>query len=100
MSMDYSNVIIILTRQRGGIRALCSVLESHPDIFCLDEVFSPPDPDASSDHETNYFTFLKNYTQGDITQLFPGNQENVFLDLVEYLRCFSPKRYLIISINY
>jgi hypothetical protein len=37
--MDYSNFIILLARQRSGTNALRSILESHPAISCLPEVF-------------------------------------------------------------
>lgn len=99
--MDYSNFIILLARQRSGTNALRSILKSHPDIFCLNEVFNLIDKDSEYSllRETNFFTFLIKCSQGDISRIFPNNHERLFLDFLEYLKCFSSKRYILIDVK-
>lgn len=101
--MHNSDFIIMLARQRSGTNALRSVLESHPDIYCHNEVFSLNDVDSQDDpliRETNFFNFLKRYAHGDITRIYPDQHEKIFVDFLEYLRCFSPKRYTVIDVKY
>lgn len=101
--MDYSNIIIMLARQRSGTNALRSHLESHPDIHCHNEVFSLKDINSQDDpiiSETNYFNFLNRYASGEIARIYPDQHEKIFIDFLEYLRCFSPKRYMIIDVKY
>jgi len=93
----------MLARQRSGTNALRSVLESHPDIYCHNEVFSLKDVDSEDDpliRETNYFNFARRYANGDIARIFPDQHEKLFTDFLEYLRCFSPKRYVVIDVKY
>jgi len=77
-------------------------LESHPDIACFNEVFNFPDKDSEdpSLKYPNFFTFLEGYADGDIRRIFPDRHEKLFLDFLEYLRCFSPTRYLVIDVKY
>ena len=100
--MNHSNFIILLARQRSGTNALRSVLEPHPDIFCFNEVFNLRDVDSEDDllRESNFFNFQKKYAQGDISRVFPNKHENLFLDFLEYLRCFTSKRYILIDVKY
>jgi hypothetical protein len=100
--MTYSNFIILLARQRSGTNAVRSVLDSHPDIFCLNEVFNLADKDSKVDllRETNYFNFLAKYAHGGTDRLLPDKHETLFLDFLEYLRCFSSKRYMLVDVKY
>jgi predicted O-methyltransferase YrrM len=100
--MDYSNFIILLSRQRSGTNALRSILESHPDIFCFNEVFNLPDKDSENAllRESNYFNFLQRYARGDVSRVFPDQHGKLFLDFLEYLRCFSSKRYIVVDVKY
>lgn len=101
--MDYSPFIIMLARQRSGTNALRSVFESHPDIFCHNEVFNLNDATSQVNpllRETNFFNFLKTYANGDITRIYPDQHEKIFTDYLEYLRCFSSKRYIVIDVKY
>ena len=99
--MDYSNFVILLARQRSGTNALRSILESHPDIFCLNEVFNLNDKESEDAllRETNFFNFLIKYAQGDISRIFPNHHERLFLDFLEYLKCFSSRRYILIDVK-
>jgi hypothetical protein len=100
--MDYSNVIVMLARQRSGTNALRDILDAHSDIFCLPEVFqSEPSPKARFEVETNYFNFLERHEEGIKAILTSeDSQERFFLEYLEFLRSFSDKRYLLIDIKY
>jgi hypothetical protein len=100
--MDYSNFIILLARQRSGTNALRSVFETHPDVFCLNEVFSLANKDSEDPflRQTNFFNFLTKRVNWDVRAFFPDHHEELFLDFLEYLRCFSPKRYIVIDVKY
>ena len=100
--MNYSNVVILLARQRSGTNALRSVLSAHPDIYCHNEVFNLADIDTDEDRvlrEANFFNFQEKYARGDVRRLLPSNHERLFLDFLEYLRCFSSKRYMLIDVT-
>lgn len=93
----------MLARQRSGTNAIRSVLESHPDIYCHNEVFNLKDVDSQDDpllRETNYFNFVRRYANGDLARIHPDQHDRLFLDFLEYLRCFSSKRFMIIDIKY
>ena len=100
--MRYSNFIILLARQRSGTNALRSILGTHPHIFCLDEVFNLPfrHSEYALTRDTNFFSFLTRYAHADIYKMFPDKHETLFLDFLEYLRCFSSKRYIVLDVKY
>ena len=100
--VDYSDVIILLSRQRSDTRALRSLLGAHSEISCFDESFnSAADvlPD-SGQPKTNFFHFAAEYARGDHRRLLPDRHERLFLDFLEYLRCFSSTRYVAIDVQY
>lgn len=100
--MDYGNAIVMLARQRSGTNALRSVLGSHRDIFCFPEVFvTEPNAHYALAQHANYFNFL--------AKRFPGHNKDVvtldrhttaFLDFLEYLYCFTDKRYILLDVKY
>jgi hypothetical protein len=100
--MDYSSFIILLARQRSGTNVLRSVLKHHPDFFCLPEVFEyPPAADWRLAVNTSYFGFLERYTKGDMKKIWAQeDHEVVFLDYLEYLRCFTDKKHVVIDVKY
>jgi hypothetical protein len=100
--VNYSDVIILLARQRSGTNPLRSILESHPDIYCFTELFWVYDKDSKFEvvRRPNFFYFLEQYAKGDVGRLFPDRHEKLFLDFLEYLRCFSSKRYILIDVKY
>ncbi|HXH88703.1 MAG TPA: class I SAM-dependent methyltransferase [Gaiellaceae bacterium] len=98
----YDDFIVLLARQRSGTNPLRSVLETHPDIFCFNEVFNFADKDSEDEllREANYFSFLERYGGGDVTRTFPDHSERLFLDYLEYLRCLAPKKFKVIDVKY
>ena len=110
--VDYSDFTVLLARQRSGTNALRSVLRSHADIYCYSEVFSfiekdshepipgMPDGVKVSRHDINFHTFLQRHGLADHLASWSTGHEIAFLDYLEYLRCFTPKPYLLLDVKY
>jgi hypothetical protein len=109
--MRTDDFIVLLARQRSGTNALRSVLHTHKDICCLNEVFaiSIRDtkvcffPDGATSvplSETSFFTFQEKYARGDVRKLAPDNHGKLFLDYLEYLRAFTPRRFIMMDVKY
>jgi len=99
---DISDFAILLSRQRSGTNAIRSILETHEDVFCFNEVFNLADKYADEPllRESNFFTFLERYAGGIVSRTFPDNHERLFLDYLEYLRCLAPKPRIVIDVKY
>jgi len=100
--MDYSNVVVMLARQRSGTNAFRDILDAHGDIFCLPEVFqSEPSPRARYEVETNYFNYLDQH-RDKVKEILTSEdvQKRFFLKYLEFLRSFSEKRYLLVDVKY
>jgi hypothetical protein len=93
---------VLLARQRSGTNALRSVLDTHPDIFCFNEVFKLSD--RHSEHPfiktANYFTFLERYCAGDVSRSFPDRSAEAFTDYLAYLRGLVTKKLLVLDVKY
>jgi predicted O-methyltransferase YrrM/septal ring factor EnvC (AmiA/AmiB activator) len=99
---DHSDFIILLARQRSGTNALRSVLNTHDDLFCLTEIFSVIDKDSEDPavREINFFNFAaKNGSEVRQPDGSPDHRQ-LFLDYLEYIRCFSPKKYTVLDMKY
>jgi len=100
--MDLSNVTVLLARQRSGTNALRDVLDSHPQLFCLPEVFqAQPSPKARYEVEANYFNFLDE-RRDQIKNVLTSEeaQEALFLEWLRYLEGFSEKPRMVVDIKY
>jgi hypothetical protein len=100
--METSDVVVLLARQRSGTNALRDVLDSHPDVFCLPEVFqAEPSPKARFEVEANYFNFL-DARRDSVKQVLTSEdaQARLFLDYLQFLGTFSEKRYVVVDIKY
>src|ERR1051326_4317250 len=97
-----SNFTILLARQRSGTNPLRSILGTHPDVFCFNEVFNFGDREAGDAllRQTNFFNFIERHSAGDIREAFPDRHEGIFRDFFEYLGCFSEKPRLIVDVKY
>jgi hypothetical protein len=100
--MSYSDFTILLARQRSGTNPLRSILGTHRDVFCFNEVFNWGDRDADDRllREANFFSFLNRYADGDVRRIFPDRHETIFRDFLEYLRCFTDKLHVIVDVKY
>jgi hypothetical protein len=100
--MELSNVTVLLARQRSGTNALRDVLDSHPAVFCLPEVFqAEPSPKARYEVEANYFNFLDE-RRGEIKGVLTSEeaQEALFLEYLRFLGSFSDKPQMVVDIKY
>jgi hypothetical protein len=100
--MDLSNVTVLLARQRSGTNALRDVLDSHPQLFCLPEVFqAEPSPKARHEVEANYFNFLDE-RRGEIKKVLTSEeaQEALFLEYLRFLGAFSDKPRIVVDVKY
>lgn len=100
--MPTSEFVVLLARQRSGTNPLRSVLGTHPDIMCFPEVFTDhPTTDWELEVATNYASFLAQRAGGDTRSLLvAADHRAAFRDFLEYLRCFSDKRVLLVDVKY
>jgi hypothetical protein len=100
--MEPADVTVLLARQRSGTNALRDVLDSHPELFCLPEVFqSQPSPKARHEVEANYFNFLddrRDEVKGVLTS--EDAQEALFLEYLGFLGGFSEKSRMVVDVKY
>jgi hypothetical protein len=100
--MPHPEFTVLLARQRSGTNALLSILATHAEIFCFDEVFRRdelirPDP---VQRRGNYFAFLEEYGRDDITRIFPDRHEQLLDDYLAHLRRLTDKRLIVIDVKY
>jgi hypothetical protein len=100
--MEFSEVTVLLARQRSGTNALRDVLDSHADVFCLPEVFqAQPSPKARHEVEANYFNFLDE-RRDEVKAVLTSEeaQEGLFLEYLRFLGTFSEKPRMVVDIKY
>ena len=74
---------VLVARQRSGTGALGSVLDQHPSLEYIGEIFHP----GNFEKEKNYFTFLRNIVAEQPDRTHPDrNHEN----LMEFVARQSP----------
>jgi hypothetical protein len=97
-----SDFIVLLARQRSGTNPLRSVLATHPDIFCVPEVFNDqPSPDWQLEVDVNWANYVISRADGNLRPVLTAtDHRQLFLDFLEYLRAFSDKRYVLIDVKY
>ncbi len=100
--MDGSDFIIMLARQRSGTNPLRAVMETHPHVFCTPEVFhDTPSVAAELEVETNFFGFLDHHPLGTVRRSMSEEvQGRLFVDFLEFLRCFTDRRYVLVDVKY
>ena len=100
--MSWSDFTILLARQRSGTNAIRRVLESNADVFCFSEVFSVIEKDSTNQltRETNFYRFAERHARGNVERVLPEAQTALFQDFLEYLRCFSSRRRLVVDVKY
>jgi len=107
--VDSSAFTILLARQRSGTHAFRSVLGSHPEIFCFDEVFSIWTRDDQNPYwkefehpiaAANFFNFVEAYVSEDVGRLLPTRHGELFERFFEHLRGLAAERHLIVDVKY
>jgi hypothetical protein len=100
--MPRDDFVLLLARQRSGTNPLRSVLETHHEIFSVPEVFNDhPTPDWELEVETNYVNFLTKRVGGDLRAVLAvEDHRELFRDFLEYVRCFTDRRFVVIDVKY
>ncbi len=104
--VDFSDFVVLLARQRSGTNPLRWLLTAHKDITCFSEIFSVLDRDSDDrdfeDRSYRDVNFLNFAAAKEPNWAQPGvaDHRELFLDFLEYLRCFSDKRYAVLDIKY
>jgi hypothetical protein len=100
--MAHPEFTVLLARQRSGTNALLSVLGTHPDIFCFDEVFRRDDLIRPDDAQIrgNYFNFVAVYAAGDPAKVFPDRHEHVLAEYVAHLYAIAQRRHVVVDVKY
>ena len=98
----FDDFVVLIARQRSGTNPLRSVLDAHADIFSVPEIFNNrPTPDWELEVEANYFNFVAKRLDGRTAEaLAVEDHHELFIDYLEYLRCFSDKRFLLVDVKY
>lgn len=87
---------LFLARQRSGTGALGSVLDKHPELKYLGEIFHP----ANVGQPDNYFTFLLDFVAKDPQRALPDANEQNLLEYLELIQSRYPGQFLIIDVKY
>lgn len=87
---------LLIARQRSGTGALGSVLDKHPQLKYVGEVFHPD----NADQPENYFGFLQRLVAGDPSRALSGSNEQNFEEFVAYLESMFPNVTIVIDIKY
>jgi hypothetical protein len=87
---------VIIARQRSGTGALGSVLDQHPSVSSLGEVFHHD----AIDREPNYFWFLRNLIERDPDMGLPAAHGKRFTLYADFLKARTQKAHTIIDIKY
>lgn len=87
---------ILLARQRSGTGALGSVLDKHPQLKYLGEVFHPD----NQGQKNNYFTHFLDMVKLDPEAALPDNAYKVFQSFLEDIAKLHPGKMLVVDIKY
>jgi hypothetical protein len=99
--MDRHDFVILLARQRSGTNPLRSVLGTHPEIFCIPEIFnSQPTADYQLEVDSNFFRFVEGRSVGVAEALALRERDTIFDEFLDHLRTLSNKRILVIDVKY
>lgn len=91
--MDYA---ILIARQRSGTGALGSVIDKHPNLKYLGEVFHPD----NIGQDQNYFTYLRERVAQDVNCSLPDAQYGIFEDFLKTQAERHPNKTLVVDIKY
>lgn len=86
----------LLARQRSGTGALGSVLDKHPELKYVGEVFHPD----NVGQDDNYFTFLRKRVAKNADAALASANEANFTAFIDTLKAAFPDRLLVIDIKY
>jgi LPS sulfotransferase NodH len=97
--MAQPRIVVILGYQRTGTTAFGELLNSHPDIFCLAEVFHHSYA-SSKLCELGYFGFVQSLPDCISHVAAPDRRTELFAQYINYLRALTNKPLLAIGVKY
>lgn len=87
---------LMIARQRSGTGALGSILDQHPSLHYLGEIFHP----NNIDQNDNYFNFHLNRIADDPSNALPDSNERNFEAFVDYITHSSGGKLPVFDIKY
>ncbi|MDP2520802.1 FkbM family methyltransferase [Shimia thalassica] len=90
-------IAFLLARQRSGTGALGSVLQKHPNIFYVGEVFHPDNIDTD---KWNYFRFLRDFGIEPDKLTNPDCSREVFDTYCDFLKDRLDTKVIVIDVKY
>jgi len=87
---------ILLARQRSGTGALGSILDQHPEVKYLGELFHPNE----ISRKNSYFNFLLQKISNDVNKGLPTAHEQNYKEYMEYVDGFEVKKNVFIDVKY
>ena len=98
---DFSDIVVLLAGERAGATALGALLESHPDLFSLGEVFGTGRGSGRRvTRDASFLSFRLRHVASYPELGLPERYEELLVDFFEYLRGFSPSRYVLVDVPY
>ena len=90
-------IAFLFARQRSGTGALGSVLDQHPEIHYVGEVFHPGDVETN---EYSYFRFLRALVETTPARSLPSAADVNLGEYLHYVKTKSPKPNVVIDVKY
>ncbi len=90
------NFALLIARQRSGTGAIGSVLDKHPSLKYLGEVFHP----GNIGEVQNFFTYCRDRGGSEPERLLPDNLFDLFLGFMDEMSARYPDRTLIVDVKY
>lgn len=87
---------ILLARQRSGTGAFGSLIDQHPEIRYLGELFHP----GEIERQHNYFNFLLNAIKQNPERGLPGANEINHQEFFEYVENLEKKSNIFVDVKY
>lgn len=87
---------LLIARQRSGTGALGSVIDKHPELKYLGEVFHP----NNIGQETNYFTYLKEQVAESPDKALPDAAFELFEAFLQKQSERNPGKTLVVDVKY
>lgn len=87
---------ILLARQRSGTGVLNSIINAHPEVSCVGELFHPNE----IAHKNNYFNFLSKKIQVDPTRALPAANEINYHEFMAHIKSLGYKKNILIDVKY
>lgn len=96
MDNFFSNLVVIIGRQRSGTTVFRKMLASDVNILDIGEIFHG----EFSKNKLNFFYFLSEQISENPQLLHPGQHQKVFIDFIKYIANIYQGKKVLIDIKY